>query len=243
MNGFNNQGNGKFDLLTRARPSHLLTLSVPFKLRVTGLHSSLVCAFNQSKNSPSETPEAEISVKVYDRYYIQSKWWFWHTFATLWFNSHDAVDVFLWTLHCILSSKKGFEWFSCRCVPMCALTLLLMLCILSVMVNMASDMWLWMERTTLSTPVGPSKRPATCIIVSTKTGEVQLEYRKCEMCHVPYVRGQSERHHVSGRPLRANVRWNRTHVYASARCPPARCLHSVLRSAWLARQPFMTLLQ
>lgn len=53
---------------------------------------------------------------------------------------------------------------------MFAPTLLLMGSMLSIMVNMASDMRVGMERTTLSTPDAPSKRPATCIIVSTETG-------------------------------------------------------------------------
>lgn len=54
--------------------------------------------------------------------------------------------------------------------PLCVLTLLLMVCKLSNMVTMASDMRLGRERSTLSTPDGPSKRSATCFIVSTETG-------------------------------------------------------------------------
>lgn len=54
---------------------------------------------------------------------------------------------------------------------MCALTLLLMDSMLSFMVSMASDMRFGRERTTLSTPDGPSKRSATCIIVSAETGD------------------------------------------------------------------------
>lgn len=61
-------------------------------------------------------------------------------------------------------SKHSYSWRNL------VLTLLLTVSILSVMVSIASDIRLGRERITTSTPDGLSKRPATCIIVSTKTG-------------------------------------------------------------------------
>lgn len=51
----------------------------------------------------------------------------------------------------------------------CALTLLLIDSMFSIMTNMDSDMRLGSDRMTESTPDGPSKRAATCTIVSANT--------------------------------------------------------------------------
>lgn len=87
---------------------------------------------------------------------------------------------------------------------------------------------------TLSTPEGPSKLSATCIIVSAKerdgVGDGSRGWGVVKESTTDALAS------VEDRPAMMTTDGISFH-------PPARYLHSVSRSAWFARQPFMTLIQ